>query len=730
MRHERTPGNLPDELNHFVGRRRELGEVNRLLGKARLVTLTGVGGVGKTRLALRAAASAGSAGSAESFGDGAWLAELGAVRDPGLVDHAVAAALDLTDHTTRGPRAALVGFLAGRELLLVLDCCEGQVEAAADLAETLLRQAPGLRVLATSRQPLGVPGEHVLSLEPLADPQEAVELFEERAAAAQPGFAVDAGNRAEVEELCRRLDGIPLALELAAGRMRALSVPQITGRLDDRFRLLTRRGSGGPERHRALRTAIGWSHELCTPQERLLWARLSVFAGDFGLEAAEYVCAGAEVPAEAMVDLLADLVDKSVVLRREAAGAVRYLLLDTVREYGLGWLRALGEERRLRGRHRDWYLGFATWGEMEWFGARQAEVSSSTERELANLRAALEFSLEVPEEFRTGQYLAASLWFFWVGCGRLAEGRYWLERALTADPSPTGQRAKALWVCGYVSILQGDGTAALGMLHECRAQALETGNAAAVAYAVHRMGCGALLSDDLPRAKALFEEALGHYRTLGELNSNVIMAEVELAMAVAFLGDLEGGIELCERIRETCEDHGERWALAYALYTRAVIAWWQEDPALAAELAAESVRINHAFRDLVGIVLGIELLALLTASHDAQEAAVLQGAAGGIWDAVGLPVFGSRYFGIPHSRCEELSRAELGRAGYERAFAEGGTLDLDSAVARALDGRPPALAGNHRRPRGPAPVGDAATPGSRPAGECRRNAAHPRSAPD
>ncbi|MFJ4850214.1 MULTISPECIES: ATP-binding protein [unclassified Streptomyces] len=718
MHHERTPGNLPSELNHFVGRRHELAEVDRLLGTARMVTLTGVGGVGKTRLALRAASSA------RGFGAGVWLAELGAVRDPGLVDHAVAAALDLTDHTMRGPRAALVGFLAGRELLLVLDCCEGQVDAAADLAEALLRQAPGLKVLATSRQPLGVPGEHVLPVEPLADPREAVELFAERATAAQPGFRVDAGNRPEVEELCRRLDGIPLALELAAGRLRALSVRQITGRLDDRFRLLTRRGpgsSGGPERHRALRTAIGWSHELCTPQERLLWARLSVFAGDFDLEAAEYVCAGAEVPAEGMADLLADLVDKSVVLRRDAAGAVRYLLLDTVREYGLGWLRALGEEQRLRGRHRDWYLGFATWGELEWFGSRQAEVSSSTERELANLRAALEFSLEVPEEFRTGQYLAASLWFFWVGCGRLAEGRYWLERALTADASPTGQRAKALWVCGYVSILQGDGTAARGMLDECRAQALETGNAAAVAYAVHRMGCGALLSDDLPRAKALFEEALGHYRTLGELNSNVIMAEVELAMAVAFLGDLEGGIELCEHIRETCEDHGERWALAYALYTRAVIAWWQEDPCLAAELAAECVRINHAFRDLVGIVLGIELLAALTASYDAQEAAVLQGAAGGIWDAVGLPVFGSRYFGIPHSHCKELSRAELGRAGYERAFAEGGALDLDSAVARALDGCPPALAGNRSRPRGPDPVGDAA--------RCHRGTARPRTAP-
>ncbi|MFF3251627.1 ATP-binding protein [Actinacidiphila glaucinigra] len=698
MRHETTPGNLPCELNHFVGRRRELDDVARLLERARMVTVTGVGGVGKSRLALRAAA-----GLRAGFTDGVWLAELAAVRDPGLVDHAVADALGLTDHTARGPRAALGAFLAHRELLLVLDCCEPQVEAAAELADAMLRRAPGLRVLATSRQPLGVAGEHIVALEPLSDAGEAVELFADRAAAVLPGFTVDAGNRAEVEELCRRLDGIPLALELAAGRVRALSVRQITGRLDDRFRLLTRRGgTGGPERHRALRTTIGWSHELCTPRERLLWARLSVFAGDFDLDAAEYVCAGGEVAAETMVDLVADLVDKSVVLRREDAGVVRYLLLDTVREYGLGWLRELGEERRLRTRHRDWYLGFATWGEMEWFGARQEEISLGTERELANLRAALEFSLEASEELRTGQYLAASLWFFWVGCGRLAEGRYWLERALAADHEPTGQRAKALWVCGYVSILQGDGTAALGMLYECREQALATGDATAVAYAVHRMGCGALLGGDLPRARALFEEALGHYRTLGELNSNVIMAEVELAMAVAFDGDLEGGIELCDRIREVCEDHGERWALAYALYTRAVIAWWQDDPVLAAELAAECVRINHTFRDMVGIVLGIELLALLRAPGDAREAAVLQGAAGGIWRLVGLPVFGSRHFGIPHQRCEELARAELGRPGYEGAYAEGLVLDLDAAVARALTGLPPTRPGP-RRPSGPVP---------------------------
>jgi predicted ATPase len=249
MRPHPTPGNLPAELNHFVGRRRDRSEVAALLGRARLVTLSGVGGVGKSRLAVRAAVEA---ASGDRFPDGAWLVEPARVRDPGLVEHSVAEALGLTDHTTRLPLAALAAHLADRELLLVLDCCERQVEATARLTEALLRRAPGLRVLATSRQPLGVAGEHVLPLDPLADG--AVELFADRAAAALPGFAVDEANRSEVAEPCRRLDGLPLALELAAGRMRALPLEQILERLDDRFALLTRtRVLRGPVRETARR---------------------------------------------------------------------------------------------------------------------------------------------------------------------------------------------------------------------------------------------------------------------------------------------------------------------------------------------------------------------------------------------------------------------------------------------------------------------------------------------
>lgn len=744
------PGNLPVEPDSFHGRTSELRAVESLLARSRLVTVTGPGGVGKTRFALRAAAAV-----SDRFPDGVWLVELSPLRDPDLAVHAVTEALGLTDHTTRRTRDVLAGHLSGRELLLVLDCCEHLVDACAELAVLLLGRAPGLRVLVTSRRPLDAAGEHTFVLPPLAVPPpyaepdggadnrvladvdvdvdadvdadadisadvdadvgadrgrdsdralggssgggpcpvgeghvpggDAVRLFAERAAAAVPGFTVDDGDRADVAELCRRLDGIPLAVELAAGRMRTLSVRQLLARLDDRFTVLTDGSRTGPPRHRALRTAVGWSHELCTPEERLLWARLSVFAGDFDLEAVEYVCAGEGLPVDGMLGLVAALVAQSVVQREECPAGVRYRMLGTVREYGLGWLDAQGGTERIRRRHRDWYLGLATWGEVDWFGARQAEVAERTDREFPNLRLALEFSLTVPGEAYLGQYLAGTLWFYWVGCGRLAEGWHWLSRALDLDSAHDDTRAKALWVAGYVAVLQGNTVRALGLLHECAAQALRGGDEVAAAYAVHRIGCLALVSDDLAKAEELFRHALRDYRALGELSSNVIMAQVELAMAVAFQGRTGEAVALCEEAREICEDHGERWARAYALYVLGYTAWSRGAFPRARRLARECLETSHNFRDLVGTVLAVELLALVSDGEgDPGEAALLQGAAARMWRAVGLPLFGSRHFTAPRTSCEERLRAELGDARYEAAFAAGARLGRYGTVARLL----------------------------------------------
>ncbi|KAB1150750.1 regulator [Streptomyces luteolifulvus] len=693
-------GNLPLETDVFVGRCAELASLRQTLEVSRLVTVTGVGGVGKSRLAARVAARCAPR-------DGAWRVELSPVRDPAFVDYAVVEALGLTDHTTRPPRETLLAHLADQRLLMVLDGVEHLVDPCAALVNDLLTRLPDLRVLAVGRRPLAVTGERVFPLAPLGE-DEAARLLVDRAA--QQGLVVEDGR--EVRALCRRLDGIPLAVELAAGRLRALSPAQLLDRLEDRFRLLTGGGRDVLPRHRTLRTAIGWSHELCAPEERLLWSRLSVFCGQFDLEAAEYVCSGGGLDADDVLDVLSELLAQSVLAREESAAGVRYRMLDTVRAYGAEWLEATGDAVRLRCRHRDWYVGLATWCELEWFSPRQQEVAARIEAELPNLRRALDHCLTEPDGASLGQYLAGSLWFCWAGCGRLSEGRHWLEQAVRLEPGQTAGeqfRLKALWVLGYVAILQGDTVPALAALQECREEAERVANATAVAYAEHRAGCLALVTDDMARAETLLRSALERYQEIGELNSNVLMGQVELAMTRAFQGDLPDAVRLSEDVRRVCEDHGERWARTYALYVLAYAAWSEGDPVRARELLTECLNAAHAFHDLLGSVLTIELLALVTVTEgDAAEAAVLQGAAAAMWPSVGLPLFGSAYFHAPHQRCEAMAREQLGDERYEECVGQGARLGREAAVSRALgqacEGPPPRPPGRAGRRRADAQV--------------------------
>jgi predicted ATPase len=706
-------GNLPVGGTSFVGRRGELATLAGRLAHFRLLTITGVGGVGKTRLALAAAARV-----RHRFRDGVWLAQLSALAEPELLAHTVAGAVRLTDQTARPQLEALAEHLADRRLLLVLDSCEHLVEDCAHMAETLLAAAPGLRILATSRQPLGAAGEHTLRLaplavslavsaatdrataglrrsaEPAAEPgaggePEAVTLFVERAAAAHPGFAVTEANRAQVTELCTRLEGIPLAIELAAAQLRTMTPGEILDRLDDRFALLAAGRRPGPARHQRLLTTIGWSHELCSGDERLAWARLSVFSGGFDLEAARAVCADACLPADAVRGVLARLADKSVLLDEgpPAPGrGPRYRMLDTLREYGARWLADLGQSVEMRTRLREHYLRLARRGEQAWFGPGQAGWFARMSVEHDNFRAALEMSLGEFGDAESALELAGALWFFWVGASHLAEGRHYLDRALASDGAPGAGHAtcKALWVSGYIAVLQGDLPLAISTLIRCRALARVEGDERAEAYAIHRLGCAALIGDHHSRAASLFTDALARYAGLGELNSNVIMAWIEFAMTAAFTGDLDRAVTLCEQARAQCEDYGEHWAKSYAVYVLAFAAFTQGEPKRAAELARESLRGSHSFHDLIGIVLPVELLALCAATDGAAEhAAMLQGAAGRIWKTVGTPLFGSVYFGAAHIKCRELAHAVLGEHAYQAAYDRGARLELDEAVARA-----------------------------------------------
>jgi predicted ATPase/DNA-binding CsgD family transcriptional regulator len=716
----RRNGNLPAEITSFVGRRAELAEVRRSVKSSRLVTITGMGGVGKTRLALRAASELSG-----RFPDGVWLAELSSATRPGVLAYVVANALALRDQTARRRAVVLAQQIADKRLLLVLDSCEHLVDACAVLAERLLRAAPKLHIIATSRQPFDISGEYVLGIEPFDTPgpdtgtdlpslrrSDAVTLFAERASAVVPGFAVNQDNGTAVAALCSRLDGVPLAFELAAVRLRALSVQQLLHQLDDDRRPLGVGRRGGIARHRTMRAAIGWSHELCTPAERLAWARLSVFAGDFGLAAAAQMCGGPGIAAGSEFSLVESLVDKSILRVHRRGTEVRYRLLSAIREYGREWLSRLGEEERLRRLHRDWCIALACQGERDWFTGRQADALTRTEAEHASLQSALEFCFAMPGEQQIGLDLAATLWFYWVGCGHLGEGRYWIDRGLaaaaaegpggwpvetpgrllreepdqaTATVRQTAPWARALWVNGYISIWQGDIASAVPMLEACREYATATADEPLLADASHVLGSAALIGGEHARAIALFTDALGRYAKLGEPNSIVIMASVGLAAARVFQGDLDAAVRLCAQIQRTCEASGEQWAYAYTRYVLALAAWVRRDAPAALANAQECLRIDRTFHDLVCVGLAVELIALLSAGGgDPFRAAILLGAVSRIWQSVGLPLFGCKYFNDLHDECVGRARAALTRHAFAAAFEHGAGLPLDRVVACAL----------------------------------------------
>ncbi|WP_406673273.1 hypothetical protein WBK31_25175 [Nonomuraea sp. N2-4H] len=453
-------GNLPPELTSLVGRRAELDVVRTAVRHSRLVTLTGIGGVGKSRVALRAAAELRS-----EFGGGAWLVGLSALNDGGLVPHAIAGALRLADQTARPMTEVLAEHLSGRELLIVLDSCEHLAGPCGEVVAALLTAVPGLRVLATSRRPLEVAGETLVVIEPLPVPPagttalvgDAVTLLAERAADVVPGFDLGSENPEAVVRLCRRLEGIPLAIELAAARLRDLPVSYLADRLDDRFAALDADPGSphDPPWHRALRTAVGWSHELCEPAERLLWARLSVFAGDFDTEAARRVCADERLP-ESEIGLLLDALAEDSVLTWLPTGAgERYRMLDTLREYGARRLRDLGEEERFKQRHREHYLSLAIKGAAGWLGPGQLSWYDRMVGEHDNLRAALEVALAA-EDATPALELAGVLAFFWYGCGHAKEGRHYLQQALALARRPEPALVQTLWADGLLAASQGD----------------------------------------------------------------------------------------------------------------------------------------------------------------------------------------------------------------------------------------------------------------------------------
>src|SRR6266542_4360462 len=522
------PRPVPRLLPSFVGRERELADVRRLLTRTRLLTLTGPGGAGKSRLALETSHSVQA-----SYPDGVWPVELAALADAVLVPQALARALGVRERPGWPPVETLVRALASRRLLLVLDNCEHLLDACARAADALLRACPGLRVLATSREPLGVGGEVIWRMPPLAD-AEAVLLFAARAAAVRPGFAVTAANAAAVVELCRRLDGLPLAIELAAARTAALSVEEIAARLDDRLRLLTCGSRTAAPRHQTLRAAIDWSHDLLTDVERTLLRRLAVFAGGWTLAAAEEALGFPPIAAGDVLDLLARLVAKSLVVAEERGGATRYRLLETVRRYAAEELVRSGEDAAARERHRDWCVALAAWAGPALVGADQQRALERLDDEQENVRSALAWCVE--HDSAAGLRLAAGAWRYWRYRGHLAEGRRWLETTLAGTPEPSPARAQALLGLAYVTWDAGDLAATVAASRQSRRLFRAAADRSGESHALCILGMAHLHLGELPTARQHLTASLALARTAGDGHRAAVSGYL-LGHALSFLGD-------------------------------------------------------------------------------------------------------------------------------------------------------------------------------------------------
>ncbi|MEO6082302.1 MAG: LuxR C-terminal-related transcriptional regulator [Umezawaea sp.] len=520
------------------------------------------------------------------------------------------------------------------------------------------------------------------------DGDQAIRLFVERARLVRPDFEVTDGNRATLARICSRLDGLPLAIELAAARVRVLAPEQVLHRLDDRFGLLRGSSRAGPARHQTLRAVVDWSYELCSPAERALWARVSVFAGGFDLDAVEAVCAGDGIDLGQVLDLVAGLVDKSILIREDHGPRVRYRLLDTIAYYGQEVLRATGQEAVLRRRHRDYYLDLAERVDAEWFGPDQLRMAARTRCEHANLRLALEFCLSTPGESQTGLRLAAALYYHWH-CGHVAEGRHWLNRALAQDTDPTRAWAVALRINARLAVMQGDLPAAAAMARECQDWAQSRGEEAELAYALHVQGSAAQFSGDSLRAQVLLDDAVARFTALGELTTTVIFAYAAPVAVALSQGNLALALIHAEHARSLCEQHGEQWVRAYALSAQSHVEWKQGEVVRATAHAREGLRVVHAFDDLFGTASLVERLACLaSAAGDDERVAVLLGAATTMWPLIGgQPLYGSRHALAEREECEQRARRTLGDRGFQAAVSRGADLDVDHAVAYALGGR-------------------------------------------
>jgi predicted ATPase len=694
-------GNLPLQLTSFIGREKEIAEIKRLLDgrnenqrKSRLIILTGSGGAGKTRLALEIAEQV-----AQTYRDGAWFIELASISDPLLVLQAVNSTLGLTESRDGAPIDALTKYLRTKHILLIFDNCEQVVAETALLAEEILRACPDVQILATSREIFDISGEIRFRVPSLSLPEdeslasdissqaESVRLFVERAQVVLPSFALNQDNVSNVIRVCRRLDGMPLAIELAAARVTILSVQQIAMRLDNNFQLLT----GGRKtlpRHQTLHAVIEWSYDLLSQAERVLLERLGIFSGGWTLEAAEAVASDpSSVPVEDILDLLAQLVNKSLVIVEWQPGReARYTMLQTIHMFAREKLRAAGEMENMRERHFDYFYTMAQRGEQRLF-ATESSIDWA-EAEIDNLRAALARALErgsdgLPSEERTGRGMEIMnhVWPLWLYRGYLSEGRAWMDQLLETHPASTPARTRALTLAGDLARYRGDYTGQAAFIQEALTLAQKLGDRKRIAWALMEMGLVERDARNYSRAISFLRDALGMFEDLGEqlwvyrttfLTAEIHAAHGELQAASALL---EKGLQLCR-----AED---KWHTSLGLEGLGNVARLEGRSDEASVFYTESLNLKVSVMDKAGITYLLEAFAQLAAGlNEFERAAVLWGAAEQMHQSLNLLLIPTRQ--DLYTSLIPSARAQLGEEAFAAAWDRGSTMKMQQAIDYAL----------------------------------------------
>jgi len=694
----RPAHNLPADLTTFVGRRQEVEHLVGLLESARLITLTGAGGSGKTRLAQQIGGRV-----VTKFAHGTWFVDLAPATNPDLLANMVARVLDVPEKPGGTIEQTLLDWLRPRQLLLILDNCEHLVDACAAFAQSVLRHAPTLRILATSREALNVPGEVVWRVPPLAVPAasdaispdelfafDAVRLFADRAAAIT-SFQLTPENVATVVDICRRLDGVPLAIELAAARVKLLSVNQIRERLHDRFRLRAGGGRTAVARQRTLEAAVGWSYDLLADDERRLLARLSVFSSGWTLETAEQVCSGRGIDRGDILDLLSRLVDKSLVIFEDAGADPRYRLLETIRQYARDRLVQSGEIAAVGHAHLDCFLALAREAEPKISGAGQAAWLSRLDTEHDNMRTAIDWSLGEPARRADGLALATCVWWFWSKRGYFSEGRQHLERALAAqDHGRADAEARALIGLLHLATFGGDWEASRALVERALAAARTAEDAWAEGYALDFAAIlEAETGGDLTRCLEFARDARA-----AALRSTSPVAWQPLALAMRLIGydalqagRLDDASRRFEEVIALLRTHGEIWSIAILLTDLAGLRVLEGRHDEARACTHEALSCAQQIRDRRGVGWCLQTIAMLEAAAGrAQRAAWLYGAGQAALESVGAT--GQMHVTQVQDRYLGPARAAIGEESFRQAASEGRA----TPVARIMEMDPGAFA--------------------------------------